>query len=487
MRPPLTSRTEDFDGQTPLLFRAADMLRLEGVVAAVTQDGMSLALVSRHEAILDHYGKILVERLRAVAPEIGIEIYFPASADALLARFNSALGDYTVQQAMEASVPIAPPKIWVVHDASALPDHEIQLLARLVQHFPGANIRVVMLLPQGSKKQKLLISFGRRILNWEIDPPTPEQADIMLTQAQIQGREGAVRALLQKIAVPLAPPARPARYADPEDPPLFAPASAAAAASAPEPVAAPAPAPATPAVPAPAASAAAKVGRRWVSWLIGVAVLLLLSAATVAVLHREAVVQWLGGSGSAEAVPAPAAAPVAAPPASPALAPAPVAGVDLSAAANAPAPVGVAAAPPPLLAAPPAAPAPAPTPAPVSEEVVIAPAEIRAGQSWVQQMPAGTFLVQHVIVPSYTEAKQWMQAHTNLKRARLVAFYLPNDSNTQYCVVSGPFESMAQAVAYGQNPNVPRGSQIRSARYMKEQFTPESADAYALKRQESKR
>ena len=206
MRSPLTARSEDFDGQSPLLFRAADMLRLEGVVAAVTQDGMSLALVSRHEAILDHYGKILVERLRAVAPEIGIEIYFPASAEALLARFNSALSDYTVQQAMEASVPIAPPKIWIVHDASALPDHEIQLLARLIQHFPGANIRIVMLLPQGSKKQKLLISFGRRILNWEIDPPTPEQADTMLAQAQIQGREGAVRALLQKIAVPLAAP-----------------------------------------------------------------------------------------------------------------------------------------------------------------------------------------------------------------------------------------------------------------------------------------
>ena len=163
MRSPLTARSEDFDGQAPLLFRAADMLRLEGVVAAVTQDGMSLALVSRHEAILDHYGKILVERLRAVAPEIGIEIYFPASAEALLARFNTALSDYTVQQAMEASVPIAPPKIWIVHDASALPDHEIQLLARLIQHFPGANIRIVMLLPQGSKKHKLLISCCKRL------------------------------------------------------------------------------------------------------------------------------------------------------------------------------------------------------------------------------------------------------------------------------------------------------------------------------------
>ena len=479
MRSPLTSRSEEFDSRAPLLFRAADLLRLEGVVAAVTQDGMSLALVSRHEAILDHYGKILVERLRAVAPEIGIEIYFPASAEALLARFNAALGDYTVQQAMEANVPIAPPKIWIVHDASALPDHEIQLLARLVQHFPGANIRVVMLLPQGSKKQKLLISFGRRILNWEIDPPTPEQADNMLAQAQVQGGEGAVRALLQKIAVPLSAPAQRPQDAQMQDePPLFAPTPVVP----PAPVTVPAPAVAAPpAAEAPAAPAKPKATRSWMPWFLGIGVLLLVSAAAVATLHREAVVRWLGGARHTDTPPVAAAVPASTP--SPVVAPAPVASLTVADASSGAAVAASAAS---------ASPAPAPVAAlperkAASEEIVIAPAQIRAGQSWVQQMPAGTFLVQHVIVPSYTEANQWMQTHSNLKRAHLVAFYLPNDSNTQYCVVSGPFESLAQASAYVQNPNVPRGSQVRSARYMKEQFTPESANAYAEKRLENKR
>ena len=479
MRSPLTSRSEEFDSRAPLLFRAADLLRLEGVVAAVTQDGMSLALVSRHEAILDHYGKILVERLRAVAPEIGIEIYFPASAEALLARFNAALGDYTVQQAMEANVPIAPPKIWIVHDASALPDHEIQLLARLVQHFPGANIRVVMLLPQGSKKQKLLISFGRRILNWEIDPPTPEQADNMLAQAQVQGGEGAVRALLQKIAVPLSAPAQRPQDAQMQDePPLFAPTPVVP----PAPVTVPTPAVAAPpAAEAPAAPAKPKATRSWMPWFLGIGVLLLVSAAAVATLHREAVVRWLGGARHTDTPPVAAAVPASSP--SPVVAPAPVASLTVADASSGAAVAASAAS---------ASPAPAPVAAlperkAASEEIVIAPAQIRAGQSWVQQMPAGTFLVQHVIVPSYTEANQWMQTHSNLKRAHLVAFYLPNDSNTQYCVVSGPFESLAQASAYVQNPNVPRGSQVRSARYMKEQFTPEAANAYAEKRLENKR
>jgi len=479
VRSPLTARAEEFDSRAPLLFRAADLLRLEGVVAAVTQDGMSLALVSRHEAILDHYGKILVERLRAVAPEIGIEIYFPASAEALLARFNAALGDYTVQQAMEANVPIAPPKIWIVHDASALPDHEIQLLARLVQHFPGANIRVVMLLPQGSKKQKLLISFGRRILNWEIDPPTPEQADNMLAQAQVQGGEGAVRALLQKIAVPLSAPAqRPQDAQMPDEPPLFAPTPVVP----PAPVTVPTPAvAASPAAEAPAAPAKPKATRSWMSWFLGIGVLLLVSAAAVATLHREAVVRWLGGARHTDTPPVAAAVPASSP--SPVVAAAPVASLTVADASSGAAVAASAAS---------VSPAPAPVAAlperkAASEEIVIAPAQIRAGQSWVQQMPAGTFLVQHVIVPSYTEANQWMQTHSNLKRAHLVAFYLPNDSNTQYCVVSGPFESLAQASAYVQNPNVPRGSQVRSARYMKEQFTPESANAYAEKRLENKR
>jgi len=479
MRSPLTSRSEEFDSRAPLLFRAADLLRLEGVVAAVTQDGMSLALVSRHEAILDHYGKILVERLRAVAPEIGIEIYFPASAEALLARFNAALGDYTVQQAMEANVPIAPPKIWIVHDASALPDHEIQLLARLVQHFPGANIRVVMLLPQGSKKQKLLISFGRRILNWEIDPPTPEQADNMLAQAQVQGGEGAVRALLQKIAVPLSAPAQRPQDAQMQDePPLFAPTPVVT----PAPVTVPTPVVAAPpAAEASAAPAKPKATRSWMPWFLGIGVLLLVSAAAVATLHREAVVRWLGGARHTDTPPVAAAVPASSP--SPVVAPAPVASLTVADASSGAAVAASAVS---------ASPAPAPVAAlperkAASEEIVIAPAQIRAGQSWVQQMPAGTFLVQHVIVPSYTEANQWMQTHSNLKRAHLVAFYLPNDSNTQYCVVSGPFESLAQASAYVQNPNVPRGSQVRSARYMKEQFTPESANAYAEKRLENKR
>jgi len=256
------------------------------------------------------------------------------------------------------------------------------------------------------------------------------------------------------------------------------------------------PAPVAPVVvaapPGEAASAPAakpKASRSWMPWFLGIGSLFLVSAASVAILHREAVVAWLGGTQQMEAPPAAEVPPAPASSPSTVVAAAPVTNVIVTdgASAAASSASAVSASPAPAPATAPVAAVPLPERAAPSEEVVIAPAQIRAGQSWVQQMPAGTFLVQHVIVPSYTEANQWMQVHSNLKRARLVAFYLPNDSNTQYCVVSGPFESLAQASAYVQNPNVPRGSQVRSARYMKEQFTSESANAYAEKRQENRR
>ena len=212
-------------GVQPLLFRVADRMRLEGYVSALVQDNMSLSLVSGFDAILDHYGKLLVARLRDAAPHIGLEVCFPASAEALITRFNEVLQDYSIEDAMGAKFHNAPPKIWIVHDAGALPDNEIQLLARLVQHFPGANIRVVMLFNASSQKQKLLAAFGRRILSWEIEPPTAEQSEILLEQARAQGREGVVGALLRQIGPQKKPALHPMAMPDlvAEAPPAAAP------------------------------------------------------------------------------------------------------------------------------------------------------------------------------------------------------------------------------------------------------------------------
>ncbi len=451
-------------GVQPLFFRVADRMRLEGYVAALIDDNMSLSLVSNHDAILDHYGKLLVARLREAAPHIALEVYFPASAEALITRFNEVLQFYSIEEAMGSKAAAAPPKIWVVHDASALPDHEIQLLARLVQHFPAANIRVVMLLTTASKKQRLLASFGRRILNWEIEPPSEEQSQALLEQARAQGREGAVSALLKKIT-PWYAPTAPVKAAAATPPPVEAPTAEAPAAAPSDPVEK---------APKPRSSV-----RKALLWLGGIVGLLMVCALGVVMLYGSQPTAVLLGLSAAKPAASAASAPAAGAsvPAFGASAALPAASaasaVASSGATNA---VGAGA---PAAAVPASKPAEAlaagrgsSAPATEVEEIITSPAQAQAGQAWVRQMPAGTFLVQHTIVPSFSEATLWMQAHNNLRRARIVATYINGQAALQFAVVSGPFGSLAEANNFAASPGVPRDPQIRSARSLKDHFAP---------------
>ena len=487
---------ETIAGVQPLFFRVADRMRLEGYVAALIDDNMSLSLVSSHDAILDHYGKLLVARLREAAPHIGLEVYFPASAEALITRFNEVLQAYSVEDAMGTKAPVAPPKIWVVHDASSLPDHEIQLLARLVQHFPAANIRVVMLLTTASKKQQLLASFGRRILSWEIEPPSTEQAQALLELARAQGREGAVSALLKKIVpwnefgaavkastlpLPSLPPSPPTPSTPPSTPAAPVTVEPTAASGTPR------------ATPAEKAKGRLRTGLLWLSSVIG---LLGACALAVVMLYGSQQTSALLGWGSRKAAePAPSASAPSAQavsPSAPELAAAVPQG-NGAAAGNAITSPPLAAAPavPPTNAlgsnvAPSAAlpPKAAETTAGVNsgrstaapptevEEIITAPSQSQVGQAWVRQMPPGTFMVQHTILPSYGEASAWLQAHPNLRRARIVATYLNGQTSVQFVVASGPFASLAEANTFAAGNGIPRDPQIRSARSMKDHFAP---------------
>jgi hypothetical protein len=187
---------------TPLndfVFRSADRMRIDGCTNAIAREGLSLALQCEHEALIDHYVGLLLARLRQQAPEHSIEVYFPTNADALLARFNDALARQSVAQATQTPQASSQAQIWVVHDAQALPETEIQLLARLIQNFPGANIRAILLMTGARGSHHSLASFGRKILRWEIEAPNAEQRQAAIELARAEGRITPVQQLLRRI------------------------------------------------------------------------------------------------------------------------------------------------------------------------------------------------------------------------------------------------------------------------------------------------
>jgi hypothetical protein len=193
-------------------FRAADRMRVEGCVNAVAKEGLNLVLSSGHEALLDHYVALLLDRLREQAPQHRLEIYFPANTESLIARFNEALGEQSVQQAVSTDESDQSARIWIVHDAQKLPDHEMQLLARLIQNFPGANIRAILIM-NGQADRESLAALGRKVLKWDIEAPTAEQAEIALEQARQDGRFTPVSHLLRRMGKLPAPAQDPAALA----------------------------------------------------------------------------------------------------------------------------------------------------------------------------------------------------------------------------------------------------------------------------------
>jgi hypothetical protein len=181
------------------VFRSADRMRIDGCANALAREGLSLSLQCEHEALLDHYLSLLLQRLRQEAPEHSIEVYFPTNTDSLLGRFNEALARQSVEQATRASGQTNRAQIWIVHDAQAMPEAEIQLLARLIQNFPGANIRAILLMTGPQAHLNQLAAFGRKILRWEIEAPNQEQAQAALDIARTEGRLLPVQQLLKRI------------------------------------------------------------------------------------------------------------------------------------------------------------------------------------------------------------------------------------------------------------------------------------------------
>lgn len=518
----------DAAGMAPVYFRHADRLRLEGCVAGLLRDGRSLALSSNREAALDHYSRLLFARLRESSPTSQLEVYFPADTAAMLARFNEVLATQSVEQAMKLSGKESAARIMVVHDAGSLADHEVQLLARLVQNFPGANIRIVLLLGTSARSRKIFESFDRRMLRWDIEAPTPDQAEAMLAQGREDGCEGAVKALLQKMQAP--EPGEPIQ-ADPAGiDPLGFDTPGSRASDSTEVFTFSGGVDAKKKAKPAKDKVRTKRGRGdYVRWLMAISFLAALSVGTTAWLHPDVFTldrlqlaqDWARSkllsappaatvvAASAAAAPAsPAAAPAdTVPAASPAqeTVPAAVPGASTAPADAAPtsgvtAPVPAEAASVPATASPAASSTPAATLAPkpanaaataqpakpaaalpakaaLAAEAIEAPAEAMAAQAWLKPMPAGTYVVQHAAMPTYEAAQQWQKSQAALTAARIVAVYRPNQKMAYFVVVSGPFATRELAFNFTRSRGVPADTWVRTAASLREQFTPEQTSA----------
>ncbi len=170
-------------------FRVTDRLQMESCLTALANESKSVVISSHSNELIDYYGAAFVRRIKQKLPGSQLEVFLPRDTEAMLERFNQLLNTLSLDVATKQRSGASPERVWVVHDANAMGGHEIQLLTRLIQQFPGAGISVVLMFTQGNAQGETIANQNKQFIAWTLDLPTAEQKLAAIQQARKSGLE----------------------------------------------------------------------------------------------------------------------------------------------------------------------------------------------------------------------------------------------------------------------------------------------------------
>jgi len=184
-------------GAEGIFLRTADRRRFDYVLRGVREESLSLSLSSDNDGLLDHYGRLLINKLRK-SDGLQVEVFLPQNTEALLDRFNQILADISIDEARHARTTEAPRRLLLGHDTNASSGRDVKLMSRMVQDFPGAHVSVVLLVDKiGTQMhEKNLEKFGQRLMRWPLETPSREEGETLLEMARAAGYEVEVKKVL---------------------------------------------------------------------------------------------------------------------------------------------------------------------------------------------------------------------------------------------------------------------------------------------------
>jgi hypothetical protein len=505
-----------------------DRLRFEILLKSLTEGSINLAVLSDHEMVLDYYGSLFEERLRAKG-ETHIEWCNSTNSERLVQQFNEILSEITLDQALEKDKKHAPRRFLVFRDSILMQDFELQLLARLVNGFPAGNISVILLINSAANYQSKVDAFGKNLLKWEVESELGEAKQKLTDWVATEPEPSAATSKIEPtflsnpptlsdevvpvsklLNLPTKTAWRVPGFGKKEEPALS-----------PEPLPAfvppaiPVPAPAPPAMaaatsrepelraPVMVAATDAEDGdlfkrqprKSRAGWVL---LVLLMSMAAFGAMYKDWVLEeaellkkYLLRGTPAVAAPEEAASAAAAASAASAEAlasaelaasvaaeAARVASQAEEAASAASAAASVAVVPVDVVASEPAAAIPADVSAKKKIEKerkadAKADAKPEAGndEAWVNQLPVSGYVVQLAAMDTQEDMRSFQRSNAAYAKARILRARQKDSGKRYYILVAGPFETKAQADAFMQSSPLLAKGWLRSTKSMTAQFT----------------
>ena len=501
---------------TDIFQSPGDRLRFEILLKSLTEGSINLAVLSDHDKVLDYYGNLFEERLRAKG-ETNIEWCTTTNSEHLVQKFNEILSEITLDQALEKEKKHAPRRIMLFRDSILMQDFELQLLARLVNGFPAGNISVILLINSVGNYHSKLEAFGKNLLKWEVETeagepkqqftdwvattPDPEPALIepsFLPEPPTLDEE--VPAVSKLFSLPTKTAWRVPGFGKKQEPkldaeplpafvpvpPVLVPPSAVVQPPVTVPKAVPDTTSREPSFNSPAPMPEALAGlsdadlfkrparSSRAGWVL---LVLLMSMAAFGFMYKDLVLEEVESMKKyllrgTPAVAAPDEAARAASAASAASAQA-LAQAELAASvASDIAPVAsqaevVASAPPAAASVPTVVAAPVAAVASASEEVK---PDANSDEAWVNQLPANGYVVQLVAMDTTEEMRSFQRSHAVYAKARIMRTRHKDTGKRYFILVAGPFETKTQADAFMQSSPLLAKGWLRTSKSMKTQF-----------------
>ena len=181
-------------------FRASDADRMTRVAHDLMDARKHLLITGMFDGIVDHYGQILLKRLKT-NPGLIVEMFLPSSIESMVERFNELLAQMDMEMARGERPSDAPNRVLVINDPQVLEGESWSLLTRMVTDFPGLNMRLIFLLDSLSVPvDRALDRFGSRLIRWEVAPPNDQEQIILRKTALGLGLEFQVERVLTRIS-----------------------------------------------------------------------------------------------------------------------------------------------------------------------------------------------------------------------------------------------------------------------------------------------
>lgn len=184
-------------GPEPVFLSTDDSQHYKAVLAALTRERRSAALIGSNATLLSHYSDLIIQALRQ-NPAVKAELYLPSSTETLLTRFNDLLEGKSMANARQALGQTQALRIWIVHATRSADLREAQLLARLVTDFPGAQVALLMLLDGEASQTMDLDRMGAKLHRWPVDLPHEREFHVALSVESSSAHKSAMKELMQR-------------------------------------------------------------------------------------------------------------------------------------------------------------------------------------------------------------------------------------------------------------------------------------------------